>query len=144
MSANPITAASRRERRTQRFGTGNACVRCGVSEPRVLVPIRRRLLEAHHACGRAHDNELTVPVCRNCHALLTEAQLAAGVQLEPPPTLLHQVAAALASLFSLLHELSERGLDWVRGLEALANDLDSTYPDWRDLPSAAPIGAWTK
>ena len=68
----------------------------------------------------------------------------AGVQLESPPTLLHQVAAALASLFSLLHELSERGLDWVRGLESLANDLDSTYPGWRDLPSAAPIGAWTK
>lgn len=144
MSANPITSASRRTRRAQRFGTDGACARCGVSEPRVLVPIRKRLLEAHHVCGRAHDDELTVPVCRNCHALLTDAQLAAGVQLEPPPTILHQVAAALASLFSLLHELSERGLDWVRQLELLATDLDSTYPGWRDLRSAAPIGAWTK
>jgi hypothetical protein len=57
------------------------------------------------------------------------------------PTLLHQIAAALTSFFAMLHELCERGITWVQALSELASELDSTYPAWRDLPSANAIGA---
>ncbi len=143
MSTNPIATAGRRSRTEHYFGQEAVCVRCGISEPRAMVPIHRRYLEAHHVCARANDAALTVPVCRNCHAILTEGQRAAGVSFDPPPTLLHQLAAALRSFFSMLFELSEVGMGWARGLSALATDLDAAYPQWRELPSAQTIGRAT-
>jgi hypothetical protein len=140
MSPNPIAAAGRRAQSEHRFGDAPACLRCGISEPEALVPIRRRLLEAHHICGRANDESLTVPVCRNCHAVLTEGQRSAGVTFELPPTLLHQLAAALLSLFAMLHELCERGMQWAHAISNLATELDTTFPEWRSLPSAHAIG----
>ena len=143
MSSNPIAAAGRRRQREQRFGESPACARCGMTEMDALVSMKRRLLEAHHVCGRANDESLTVPVCRNCHAMLTEGQRSAGVSFDPPPTLLHQLAAALLSLFVMLHDLSERGMAWAHALVELAADLDASYPEWRALPSARAIGAAT-
>lgn len=140
MTADPIATSGRRTRREQRFGPDAACARCGITTLETLVPLRRRVLEAHHVCGRANDAALTVPVCRNCHAILTEGQQAAGVTFATPPTILHQIAAALASLFAMLHELCERGMDWAYALSELASELDRTYPAWRDLPSASALG----
>lgn len=140
MSINPITTAARLARRDRRFDGPAACVRCGISEPETLVPVRRSLLEAHHVCGRANDGALTVPVCRNCHAVLTEGQRAAGVTFALPPTLLHQIAAALESFFAFLYELCERGMDWVAALSGLIENLDSDYPEWRQLPNARALG----
>ncbi len=140
MSADPIGTAARRARRERRFGSGAACVRCGIAEPETLIATRRTLLEAHHVCGRANDDGLAVPVCRNCHAILTESQQAAGVRFTPPPTSLHQIAAALVSLFAFIVELGERGMNWARALFDLASELDAAYPAWRDLPSARTLG----
>lgn len=140
MNANPIAAAGRRARRDQRFGTDPACVRCGTTEIELLVPVKRRFLEAHHICGAMNENALTVPVCRNCHAVLTEGQQSAGVTFTTPSTILHQVASALASLFAMLHDLCERGMDWAYALSELASELDSNFPAWRDLPSATALG----
>lgn len=139
-NANPISAAGRRARRDQRFGTDPACVRCGTTEIEALVPVNRRYLEAHHVCGLANDDALTVPVCRNCHAVLTEGQRSAGVVFTTPPTILHQVASALASLFAMLHDLCERGMDWAQALSELASELDTSFPAWRDLPGATALG----
>lgn len=140
MAGNPTTTAARQTRRERRFGTGAACVRCGITALETLVPIKRRFLEAHHVCGQVNDDDLTVPVCRNCHAILTEGQQAAGVTFTTPPTVLHQIVAALASFFAMLSELCERGMDWVDGLSGLISDLDSTYPEWRSLPRARALG----
>lgn len=140
MTSNPIAATGRRKQREQRFGANPACARCGMAEIDALVPARRCLLEAHHVCGRGNDESLTVAVCRNCHAVLTERQRSAGVTFEPPPTLLHQLAAALLSLFAMLHDLSERGMAWAHALVKLASDLDTNFPEWRALPSARAIG----
>lgn len=104
------------------------------------MPVKRRFLEAHHVCGQAHDGALTVPVCRNCHAILTEGQHAAGVVFQAPPTILHQLASALASLFAMLHELCERGMTWADALSRLTSELDTAFPAWRDLPSARALG----
>lgn len=150
MTARPIGITARQTNRERRFGpdaagAAPACVRCGIAALETLVPVRRRnvprsILEDHHVCGRENDESLTVPVCRNCHAVLTEAQQAAGVTFTTPSTLLHQIAAALASLFSMLHDLCERGMAWAHQLTILAADLDAAYPDWRDLDSARALG----
>lgn len=139
MTANPIATSGRRARREQRFGLNAACVRCGITTPETLVPLKRRFLEDHHVCGQANDAALTVPVCRNCHAVLTERQQAAGVTFTPPPTILHQIAAALVSLFAMLHDLCERGMNWVEAVSRLIQDLDSAYPAWRQLPNARAL-----
>lgn len=141
MDRSPMATAARQAQRERRFGTDAACVRCGIATPETLVPLKRRFLEDHHACGRANDGTLTVPVCRNCHAILTERQQAAGVTFEMPATILHQVAAALASLFAFLFDLCERGIAWAHALSNLASDLDTAYPAWRELPSAKALGA---
>lgn len=140
MTGKPIGVTARQTNRERRFGPDAACVRCGIAALETLVPVRRSILEAHHVCARENDASLTVPVCRNCHTVLTEAQQAAGVTFTTPPTLLHQIAAALASLFAMLHALCERGMGWAHQLTILAADLDATYPDWRDLDSARAIG----
>lgn len=140
MDVNPIATTGRRARRERRFGPDAACTRCGITTMETLVYVKRRFLEDHHVCGRANNAALTMPVCRNCHAVLTERQQAAGVTFTPPPTILHQIAAALTSLFAMLHELCERGMDWAHALSRLATDLDGTYPAWRDLPSARALG----
>lgn len=140
MNSNPIAAAGRRARMEQRYGHAAACVRCGLSEPLTLVALHRRYLEEHHICARENDASLTVPVCRNCHAILTDGQRSAGVTFDAPPTLLHQLAAALLSLFTMLFELCEHGMRWARGLADLASELDTSFPEWRTLPSAHAIG----
>lgn len=145
MNTTPIGITARQTSRERRFGPGAAgaapaCVRCGIATLETLVPVRRSILEAHHVCARENDSGLIVPVCRNCHAVLTEAQRSAGVTFTTPPTLLHQIAAALASLFSMLHDLCERGMAWAHQLTILAADLDATYPAWRTLDSARALG----
>lgn len=140
MTASPMNSAARHARRHRRFGPDAACVRCGITTPETLVPVKRRFLEDHHVCGHANDESLTVPVCRNCHAILTEAQHAAGVVFQAPPTILHQLASALASLFAMLHDLSERGMSWADRLFDLIAALDARYPDWRAMPEANAIG----
>ncbi len=140
MNANPMQTAARRARRDQRFSLNAACVLCGVTTPETLVAVRRALLEKHHVCGRANDADLTVPVCRNCHAVLTEGQRAAGVTFTAPQTLLHQIAAALASFFAFLHDFAERGMAWTDALSHLITELDSAFPTWCELPSAHAIG----
>ena len=140
MTPDPIKSDARRARRERRFGPDAACARCGVSTPETLVAARRTILEAHHACGRANDDALTVPVCRNCHAILTEGQRAAGADFARPPTVLHQIAAALASFFAFLHDLCERGMAWAGALSNLTAELDASFPTWRDLPSAGALG----
>ncbi len=140
MPTDPMTTALRHSRRKRRFAADAACMRCGITELETLVPVRRSILEAHHACGRANDAGLTVPVCRNCHAILTERQQAVGVTFESPATLLHQIAAALTSLFAFLHDLCERGMDWTAALSGLIEELDAAYPAWRDLPHASAVG----
>lgn len=139
MTPDPIRADARRARRARLLGPGAACARCGVSTPETLIAVDRSILEAHHPCGRANDGGLTVPVCRNCHAELTEGQRAAGTSFSPPPTVLHQIAAALASFFAFLADLAERGMAWAAALAALSAELDGAYPAWRSLPSARAI-----
>ena len=84
MTPDPIRTDARRARRVRALAPDAACVLCCVTTLEALIAADRTLLEAHHACGRANDPALTVPVCRNCHAVLTEGQRAAGASLAQP------------------------------------------------------------
>jgi hypothetical protein len=139
MERNPIHNDARRTRRARDIGHDAACVRCGTADPETLIAARRTLLEAHHVVGRAHDDRLTVPLCRNCHAILTEAQRTAGIDLTPPPTLLHQLAAVLAGLGGFFADVARLCVALAAGVTGFARGLDADYPGWRSQPWARPV-----
>jgi hypothetical protein len=139
MERNPIRNDARRTRRIREVGPHTCCVRCGTTTPETLIAARRSLLEHHHVVGRAHDDGLTVPLCRNCHAVLTEAQRDAGVDLTPPPTILHQLAAILAGLAYFFADLGRLCAAWATRLGEAAAGFDAAYPGWRGEPWARPV-----
>ncbi len=139
MEPNPIQNDARKARRRRQIGADAACVRCGLTNLECLIPTKRSLLEAHHVAGNAHDEALTVPLCRNCHAILTEGQRDAGVDMLPQPTVLHRIAAALASLAVFFADHAATCRTWATELRFLAAGLDADYPAWRTL-DAARIG----
>jgi len=66
MNDHERNSERRRQRALERLGTNTPrCVVCGFDNPLAL--------ELHHIAGRAYDDEL-VPVCRNCHRVLSDAQ----------------------------------------------------------------------
>jgi hypothetical protein len=136
MDPNPIRTDARRARRERTLGPGAACALCGYANPDGLLRVKCSLLEAHHVCARANDPELTVVLCRNCHAEVTEGQRAAGVSFGAPPTVLHQFVAALASLAVFLLDLGQRLAAWSEALAALVPKLDLALPEWRSWPEA--------
>jgi hypothetical protein len=91
----------RRERRRQaaieRLGTNKpACVHCGQNDPRVL--------EKHHLEGQAFGDTL-VPVCRNCHRVLSDLQKDHPdkiTEIPDPLELIAHLLLGLADLFELL------------------------------------------
>lgn len=136
MDPNPIRKDARNARRGRALGPSAACLFCDYRNPHGLVRTNRSLLEAHHVCGKANDADLTVVLCRNCHAEVTEGQRTAGVSFGTPPTLLHQFLAALASLAVFLLDLGKRVLVWVGALERFLERLDRELPMWRTWPEA--------
>ncbi len=86
------------ERRLQRLGSPHAiCVLCGFDRPEALTlvrldlppdGIRRRLVERHHPLGKRAAPDFTVPLCRNCHAVITEQERTVGAvsRRRPDPT----------------------------------------------------------
>jgi hypothetical protein len=98
---------------------------------------KRSWFEDHHVLGEEHEPSLTVPVCRNCHALLSAAQLDDVVPLVPQPTLLERLIAVFQAFVSFLRALADILLEWaLRGSRVLAG-LDTDYPDWRSKSWAA-------
>jgi hypothetical protein len=90
----------RRQRALERLGTNTPrCPFCGIEEPLVL--------ELHHIAGRDFDDTL-IPVCRNCHRLLSDWQKDHPPRHSSPPTngesIAHSVLG-LADAFELLVKL---------------------------------------
>jgi hypothetical protein len=92
-NVHPLRAAQRKAQRLAKLlskpGDHPACLFCGYSEPMVLRPLtqqfvekHRRFFEEHHVFGRTHDPITTVALCFNCHALVTEGMLQAGVSMK--------------------------------------------------------------
>lgn len=131
MERNPAKNIARAARRERRLGPDAACVICGVRTPEALTLVKKSKLEAHHVAGRAHDDALTVPVCLNCHRVLTEGQNVAGVDFAPQGTLLERLVNALLAAGVFLSHLGESVQEWARRLLTFIAGLDRDYPDWR-------------
>jgi hypothetical protein len=130
---DPIGDDVRKLRRARRLGAGAVCVLCGEENPVELRRARGSLLEAHHVGGLANDSQLTVIVCRNCHALLTEAARVSDVELghrdDRQP--LERLEAVLRGQADFDELLAQRQRAWADELAAEAARLDRDFPGWR-------------
>lgn len=133
----PAAARARREaRRTRRLGPDAACATCGVKTPEALVRLERTILEKHHAAGRANDVTLTVVLCRNCHAIATEAQRTHGAPLGQPDTILDRAIGMLRSLSAFFDVLAD-ALAWLADMLAnLLRALCVHHEGWHAMPEA--------
>lgn len=135
---DPIAADARRERREHDLAPEAVCCSCGEENRELLRTVRDRqvktsLLQHHHVAGHANDPDLTIALCRNCHALHTEGQLTVGIALHrdrerAPIERLVNVLRGLAVFFRLLAQALE---SWARTLAAHVRQLDARIPDWR-------------
>jgi hypothetical protein len=138
---DPIRADRRRARRRASLAADAACLLCGIRDIDALLPAGRSLLEDHHVLGRAATSELTVVLCRNCHAMQTARQ---HDHAALPPlgngaisdSVLERVARGLISLAVFLHELAHTLQGLASQLLAVVRQLDVTTPGWRDWDCA--------
>jgi hypothetical protein len=100
MDRNPnrtaLRAARRLERLHKRLGNCAAvCIFCPYANPMFLIVVTlewlkahkvpKSVLQEHHLWGTKHDPKLTVPVCPNCHAEITEGYQQEDVRMRPEP-----------------------------------------------------------
>jgi len=137
MSHDPLAPAGRKNRRRQLLGPDARCGGCGIANPTILNPPKRSLLEAHHPFGEAHAPDLTVPMCRNCHAVLSAYQVDEEVPLQPQSTLVERVKAILEALIALFKGAAELLVGLAVLLVRFIDGLDAEYPGWRTKPWAA-------
>jgi hypothetical protein len=128
MDKDPIKTAGREKRRQERLcSSPRVCPFCGCVDPIALIAVApewllakgvpRTLFEGHHSVGEAHDPELIVLICRNCHAKATERLLCAGVSMRPAPDPVTRVALildALAEFFEMLVAALRRWAETLR------------------------------
>jgi hypothetical protein len=128
MSGDSIGNDVRKLRRARRLGRGAACVVCGETNPEQLQRAAGSLLERHHLAGRANDPQLTVVLCRNHHAQLSELQRDSGLDLHENPT--RPAGERTAALLRGLADLAELSAPHLRrhadALEADRIDINPT------------------
>ena len=96
VASNPVRAARRKAELQERLGSDNpVCLYCGCVEPVALRRVSRKFLDDHHLEGRNHDPNLTMFLCRNCHALAHEDLLGCAVDLRTMSDPVKRVATML-------------------------------------------------
>lgn len=135
--ADPIQNAVRTKRREKRVGEDAACLLCGHEELSALTDADRSLLEDHHVAREANDGELTVPLCRNCHASVHEGIREIGQNRGEPETLLHRIYNILRILAEFFEEAAEACRRWARQLRQLIERLTNHDPNWKETLDAA-------
>jgi len=83
------------------------------------VPADRldRLLEEHHIVGEAHDPNLTVTLCLNCHGEITEGLACEGVSMRPEKNPHKLIALMLRGSAVLFESLAASHRKWASLLE---------------------------
>lgn len=76
-----------------------------------------RLLEEHHVVGEAHDPDLTVTLCLNCHREITEGLAREGVSMRPEKNLHKLIALVFRGSAVLLESLAASYRKWANLLE---------------------------
>jgi len=97
MNNHELNRERRRQRALERLGTNAPrCPFCGITNPLVM--------ELHHVGGQAFDDTL-VPVCRNCHRILSDWQKDHPPSKGNPPSDPERIGhflLGLADMFELL------------------------------------------
>ncbi len=127
----PIRTACRRVLREDRLGSNAFCLFCGYACLESLTQVSRkwleergipkdwidRLLEEHHIVGEAHDPDLTVTLCLNCHREITEGLAREGVSMRPEKNLRKLIARMLRASAVLFEFLATSYRKWASLLE---------------------------
>jgi hypothetical protein len=116
----PRHTARRNTRRNDRFGNADFCLFCGYACLEALTTVTRqwletkgvsaqalnRMLERHHIHGEAHDPNLVITLCLNCHREITERLMREGVSMYPQKNPRKLVTAKLRASAVLLDSLA--------------------------------------
>jgi hypothetical protein len=127
----PIRTARRNAVRQERLGTNAFCLFCGYACLESLTQASRkwleekgiskdwidRLLEEHHIVGEAHDADLIVTLCLNCHRGITEGLTREGVSMSPEKNLSKLIALMLRASAVLFESLARSYRNWASLLE---------------------------
>jgi hypothetical protein len=122
MDRDPSGTATRRLRRLKRLGSDPVCVLCGYANPYGLVPVQRDLLEHHHVVCKHHDQELTVPLCRNCHAEVTEGLRQDDINPRFQPNKVVRIALVLTAMAVFFEKLAPAFRRWAEQLMEVSNE----------------------
>jgi hypothetical protein len=128
---SPIRTARRKVLREDRFGSHAFCLFCGYACLESLSQVSRkwleakgisqgyleRLLEKHHIIGEAHDPDLMVTLCLNCHREITEGLACEGVSMRPEKNLRKLIALVFKASAVLFESLASSYRKWARLLE---------------------------
>ena len=127
----PIRTARRKVMREERFGGTDFCLFCGYACLESLTHVSRqwleargipkerldRLLEDHHIVGEAHDPNLIVTLCLNCHREITEGLAREGVSMRPETNLRKLIALVFRASAVLFEFLAKSYRKWASLLE---------------------------
>jgi len=125
VDSDPFRTARRNMRRRARFGSiPQACILCPCLDLAALISgtrseleakgIPRTLFEGDHIVGRAHDPEFVFSICRNCHALVTDERLRAGISMLPEPDRNERAALRLDALALFEEKIAEALRRWAK------------------------------
>jgi hypothetical protein len=128
---DPRRTARRNAHREERFGSSNFCLCCGyaclesltqvscrwLEENGIPADLLNRLLEDHHVHGKAHDPNLLVTLCLNCHREITEKLMRQGVSMRPERNAHKLIALKLKGSAVLLESLASSFRDSASSLE---------------------------
>lgn len=118
MPRDVVRKLVRAARHLRRLGGGKPrCALCPETDPRAL--------EVHHVHGRNHG-EITVILCKNHHAKVSDLQQVFGADLRAAPSIRERLPQMLRSQAALLGELLNAHLDWADELE---RDLGQSEQD---------------
>ncbi len=116
--------ARRREAKFQHLGSPvPRCLSCGSFEIEALIPVSVSalpswFLEQHHLAKRS-GGDFTVPLCRSCHAVLTDWQEDWEPRLRDPKTPPERLAALL-----------QGGVDWHLQLAKKHAEFAARQQEW--------------
>ena len=113
MNNHELSRERRKQRALERLGTNTPqCPFCGIDEPLVF--------ELHHVAGKAYD-DLEVPVCRNCHRIVSDWQKDHPASKSNPPSDPERIGHFLLGLADLFELLVKRLREFAQKLFALEN-----------------------
>jgi len=104
-----------------------------VTNPALVETVRRILLERHHVLGRANHPQLTIILCRNHHAIVTEFQRRGAVPTTLQTNPVDRQIASLGNVSALLQGMLDAVEESRTELEEFRAFLDASLSDWPDL-----------